>query len=335
MLAFAIALVNCGNDTHTPALSSQFAFIQQAAPTGTHMSAAQRHFQMEHQAFQRSPRLRQGLGIKPWVAGIQNGTDSIVLMNNDGSGQTTLLSQAGWFEAVQESVDGKKGVALAEDSNHHYQVFYGDLTDKNNPVGTQLTSDTENRWSPQLSFDGKQVIFVKYVTNGETGTGLATIMSTAGGTETVISTSFWVSTPSFTPDGKILFEQEDNDTINIMNADGTGNKALTGDANHTYYDEFPSMSPDGKTIVFARYPADSTYKEDIWKMNADGTNATQLTTDGMSWDPMFVNGKIVFISWRDSTSGEIQQVYSMNLDGSNQKRLSTTTAQEYFDNWNW
>lgn len=331
MLAFAIALVNCGNDSHP--LTNQFAFVRWAPIGGTHMSAAQRHFQVEHrQAFQRNARLHQGSGLKPWATGIRDGTDSIVLMNNDGTGESVIIPQAGWFEAVQESSDGKRGVALAEDTNGHYQVFYADLSDKNNPIGTQLTSDTEDRWSPQLSWDSKKVVFVKWVPSA--GYDVAVIMATTGGTETVISTPFNVSTPSLTPDGKIVFEQEDNDTINIMNADGTANKALTGDTNHTYYDEFPSISSDGKTIVFARYPDAGTYKEDIWTISADGTNAKQLTTDGKSTDPMFVNNKIVFLSWRDDTTGnEIKQVYSMNPDGTNPKRLTNTNVNEVFDDW--
>ena len=85
------------------------------------------------------------------------------------------------------------------------------------------------------------------------------------------------------------------------------------------------------TIVFSRYPATESSGEDIWTVNIDGTNAKQLTHDGMSWDPMFVRDKIVFLSWRNNATGN--EVYSMNLDGTNQKRLTNNSVNEYFDDW--
>lgn len=330
LVTFAVTLLNCGNDHHSiPGTTSQFAFIQPSAGSGSGMmSAAERHFRTEHpelfRGIRRQPAAR---GLKPWANTIVSGSDSIVLMNNDGSGTQVIANQAGNFDAVQEGFDGKRGVASAQDDNGTYQILYVDLADKNNPKVTQLTTDTAERWSPQISWDGAKVVHVKYV-SGEGGRAI--LMSTSGGAETEISTTFNVSTPSFTPDGKILFEQEDNDSISIMKADGTGVTQLTN-PDHTYFDEYPSVSPDGKTIVFARYPADYSAGEDIWTANIDGTNAEQLTTDGLSTDPMFVKDKIVFISARDSSNSS--EVYSMNADGTNQKRLTNDSVSQYFDGW--
>lgn len=273
--------------------------------------------------------MNQGWGLKSWSNATVTGGDSVVLMNNDGSNQIVIADQAGWFETVQESSDGLKGVGTAEDDNGEYQVFYANLTDKKNPVITQLTTTAEYHWSPSISGDGKKVVFVKYATTGDSEYGQAFLMSTAGGTETQIPTTFNVSFPSFTPDGKILFEQEDNDSISMMNADGTGFTQLTN-PDHAYFDEYPSASHDGKTMVFSRYPATEYGGEDVWIANIDGTNAKQLTTDGNSWDPMIVNNKIVFISTRDGVGPE---VYSMKLDGTNPKRLTNNTVSEYFDGW--
>ncbi|MBZ5703999.1 MAG: DUF5050 domain-containing protein [Acidobacteriia bacterium] len=325
LIFVGIALVNCGdNGTSVP---KQFAFIRAAAGSSlSSVSAQERHFQMEHSL--RTPRMHQGVGLKHWTNDLSAGDDSVVLMNTDGTGELVIAPQMGWFEAVQESADTMKGVGTAQDSNGNYQVIFVDLADKKNPVATEITTDAEYHWSPQLSWDGTKVVFVK--TANEMG-GQAVIMPTSGShTETVISTPFWVSYPSFTPNGKIVFEEETNDTINIMNQDGTGNTRLTN-ADHAYFDECPSVSPDGKTIVFSRYPTQGTYAEDIWTVNIDGTNPKQLTTDGMSWDPMFVKDKIVFVSWRDNASGN--EVYSMNLDGTNQKRLTNNNVNEYFDDW--
>ena len=290
------------------------------------MSLSERHFRAEHsQLFDRThQKTATGSIVGPNALG--SGTDSIVLMNNDGTGTTVIEDQNGGYSAVQESPYGNKGVGSAVDDNGYLQIFYADLSNKNNPVITQLTTSSEDHYSPQVSWDGKTVVFMKYV-SGEGGR--AFLISTSGGNETEISTSFNVSTPSFTPDGKILFEQEDNDSISTMNTDGSNVVQLTN-ADHPYFDEYPSISADGKTIVFARYPADESGGEDIWTANSDGSNVKQLTTDGLSVDPMFVNNKIVFISWRDSGPNE---VYSMTTDGTTQTRLTNDDVSQYFDSW--
>jgi len=324
VIVFTVSLSNCGNDSHTPALSRQFAFVQPTA--GPAMSVAERHFRMENPGLLRPMRSTSAMGLKSWANAIKSGPDSVVLMNNDGSGQTVIANQVGYIEAVQEGYDGKTGVASALDDNNVYQLLSVDLRDQKKPKVTQITTTAEERWSPQISWDGNRVVFVKYVNNEG---GRAMLMSSAGGAETEIPSTFNVSTPSFLKDGRILFEQEDNDSISIMNPDGSGFHQLTNPG-HVYYDEYPSASADSKTIVFARYKADESTGEDIWTANIDGTNLKQLTTDGRSWDPMFVNDKIVFLSTRD---GNTSDVYSMSKDGSNAKRLTNDSVSEYFDGW--
>lgn len=322
MLAFAIVLANCGNDSHPlTTATNQFAFIRYEPILGGTMSAAQRHVQMEHrQAFQKSTKPRQNSGLKPWVVEIPSGPYSVVLMNNDGTGERVIANQAGYFESVQQSYDGKKGVAVAEDSGGYYQVFYVDLADLNNPIITQLTTDTEDHWGAQISQDGKKVVFTKWVESANTWQ-LVT-MSTSGGTETVIPTSFEANYPTFAPNGKIVFENDDTDTISIMNADGSGLADITSEQDTEHGDWAPSVSPDGNTVVLSR-------NGDIYKVSVNGGTLTQLTTDGESWDPMYVNNKIVYISY--PANGSSDDVFSMNVDGTNQKPLTTNSVYEFFE----
>jgi Tol biopolymer transport system component len=92
----------------------------------------------------------------------------------------------------------------------------------------------------------------------------------------------------------------------------------------TYQGANPSMSNDGKKIVFGstRYGLG-----DIIIMNSDGTEWKKLTdTQAYEGDPSFSpdGGKIVFISERNG-NGEI---YIMNSDGSEQTRL---TISDYYN----
>ena len=67
---------------------------------------------------------------------------------------------------------------------------------------------------------------------------------------------------------------------------------------------------------------------EIFIANIDGTNVRQLTTDGASRDPLFVNDKIVFVSHRDGAGG---RMYAMSPDGSNQKNLTPNdVTDDYF-----
>jgi len=330
MLAFAIALVNCGNDTHTTPLSNQFAFIRQAIGDSVPISSVQHHAQLKDQhAFQHARTLVQGAALKPWAVEIGPGSDSVVLMNSDGTGEQLIANLAGSFEAVQLAYDGKSGVAIARDINGQHQVYYANLTDKNNPVVTQLTTENVDHWSAQLSYDGKQVVYGKYVAAADADT--AVLMSTSGGAETVLAPGTDVEYPTFTPDGKIVFTDDRTATISIMNADGSGMKPLISHTG-TQWDWMPSVSPDGKTVTF--YRCTSGAGCDIWTASMDGTGVKQITTDTYSWDPMFVNNKIVFLSERDTAGGNWNgQVYSMSPDGTNQKRLTNNSNNEYFDWW--
>lgn len=254
-----------------------------------------------------------------------SGTDSVIMMKNDGTAEMVLANQSGWFEAVQLSLDGKKGVGTAEDLTGYYQVFYVDLSAGNlsnlNPV--QLTTDPEDHWYPQIAPDGSKVIFVKDTESGPQ----AFTVSVSGGTETMIPVApgIEVNFPAYTPNGKkIVFEEEWADTINIMNSDGSGVVTLTNQ-DGTYEDEMPSVSADGKTITFARHDQTGI---NIYAVNVDGTNLRQLTTEGASMDPLFVNDKIVFVSYRDGIGG---RMYAMLPDGSTQTNLTPHDAtDDYF-----
>ena len=76
---------------------------------------------------------------------------------------------------------------------------------------------------------------------------------------------------NWTPDGNFLYTSMAND-IWTMNADGTNQKQLTKDQGDNLH---PSMTPDGRYIVFMSTRAGGVYH--IFRMDADGRNQKQLT----------------------------------------------------------
>lgn len=130
---------------------------------------------------------------------------------------------------------------------------------------------------------------------------------------------------AWSPDGtRIAFRSArvSGSGVYVMNADGSGiapvdvvggSSGKSGAASYS-----PSWSPDGKRIALQRWSGTS---DDIFAVAADGTGATQLTTDPAgdgyaAWSPD--GSRIAFVSDR---SGD-REIYVMNADGSNVVRLT-------------
>jgi hypothetical protein len=82
----------------------------------------------------------------------------------------------------------------------------------------------------------------------------------------------------------------------------------------------PAVSPDGKTVVFARQHKDGHY---LYAMDADGTNERRLTTKGnafagvhAAWSP---DGK--WIVYADQVGGALE-LFRMDADGKNVRQLT-------------
>jgi Tol biopolymer transport system component len=78
---------------------------------------------------------------------------------------------------------------------------------------------------------------------------------------------------SWTPEGKIVYDSAASGHLDLWVSDsnGTGQKQLTADAGNN---SWPSVSPDGRYIVFV---SDRTGANHLWRIDIDGSNATQLT----------------------------------------------------------
>ncbi len=231
---------------------------------------------------------------------------------------------------------------------------------------TNATADGAGSFRPQWSPDATKVVLDSTLkldgtdAPGENGTSNIWRLN-ADGTDLVPLTNATADgagsfRPEWSPDGaEVVFDSTraldgtdapgENGTSNIwrVNADGTGLTPLTT-ATAIGADSYdPECSPDGTMVVFhsARKldgtdAPNSTWN--IWRVNADGTDLTPLTTATASgaysfhprWSPD--GAKIVFDSARklDGTDApsenETGNIWRMNADGTGLAPLTSATA---------
>jgi uncharacterized repeat protein (TIGR01451 family) len=131
--------------------------------------------------------------------------------------------------------------------------------------------------------------------------------------------------------GKIVFARVSPGAFKALwtiDPDGTNATQVTAGST-THSDLSPHVSPGATEIVFTRASADPPFCQsigcvtNIYKVNLNGTDLTQLTSDGLSreasWSPD--GAKIVFARLPDIASNE--RLWTMDADGANQAPLTT------------
>lgn len=152
----------------------------------------------------------------------------------------------------------------------------------------------------------------------------------------VLPEGFAVMGPVPSPDGsRIAFVATETPSsasdIYVVNRDGTGLERLTSDSTT---DDNPSWSPDGTKIAFRSFRA--LRSGDIWVMNADGSNAVNLTPDALAdttherrpaWSPD--GTRIAFASNRGGSS----DIWTMRADGTDAQQLTNTVEFDTEPSW--
>jgi TolB protein len=135
-----------------------------------------------------------------------------------------------------------------------------------------------------------------------------------------------VSTPSSKdqPTGRIvftcqLFRVQASNQICIINADGTGYRRLTTDDNKQHY--YPSLSPDGKSVVYAAFREANFYE--IYEMDLATGSVVQLTNKlgNLNAPEISPDGNhIIFKTWSPNTDKNV--LWKMDRDGKNADKIS-------------
>lgn len=173
-----------------------------------------------------------------------------------------------------------------------------------------LPMEMEEHKDGNLTYTGVKPLKVLGVEYGKVPKGAYKIPNTARGVD-----------PSVSPDGKkVAYFEYTDATLNLVtiNIDGSDKKRLTNFNDGTWMQRV-DWSPDGQTLALSMF---RNYQEDIYLMNADGTNVRALTFD--RWednDPEYTkNGDILFASDRTG----IMQIYRWNHETGKVYQITNT-----------
>ena len=250
----------------------------------------------------------------------------ICLINADGTGFHQLTSDPvkHWYASL--APDGGSVVYSAYVRDYVYEIYELNLS---SGVVTQLTSGLGVLKAPEISPDGKSIVFGLGTSNGAEQVW---VMDRSGANPHKIFGQGW--DPNWSPDGsQILFasNREGANQLFVINADGSSPRRVT---------DFDSLrgrsdwSPDGAWMV--------TYNGAAWQRNVflfrpDFTDLRQLTPpDGNSQGPSFSpDGKwVVFTAYFDHYGDDLGcEIYMIRVDGTDLRRLTDNDYCDYQPRW--
>jgi Tol biopolymer transport system component len=273
----------------------------------------------------------------------RDGTQQVYRMRADGSGERRLTDAAGLNSHPEWSANGKK-IVFVNCTDTTGETCGGGIYRMNADGSGEVLLERYG-FFPSWFPTSNKIAFESYAARPE-GFGIYAMTFDASGNPTgaTLLTNNG-DCPVVSPDGtKIAFlSTRDGQGMGlwVMRAapEGAANQPvkLVGSmpfgcpSNDTH-----DWSPDGKRIAYTperRYPDNTLKPFNVWVMNADGTDKTNITKtpDASEQAPAFSpdGTKIAFAGTRDGNT----DVWKMGADGSDPTRLTDSPGLEFDPDW--
>ncbi|MGD0861242.1 MAG: Ig-like domain-containing protein [Candidatus Limnocylindrales bacterium] len=244
-----------------------FEYAPKFTPDGTALIVARRDATGADLGYWRIP-LVTGADSKQIAPDGAPGLGSVTLQ---GDGLTGSPGEPSWAPRVAFSADGNIMLVVRGLDG---EVELVDVTGANPPVQLGLTGDSQPIWDQQ---DG--AFYVVATSDGGASWSLWRV-STSGATARIAPA---VGDLAISVEGGLasVVKSSDGSThiAYSVSAGSASSSVLTNDP--IWSDGSPSFSPDGSLIVFGRFEtASPTTSDGIWIIGPNGTDLTNLATDG-------------------------------------------------------
>ncbi|MDX2032923.1 MAG: winged helix-turn-helix domain-containing protein [Blastocatellia bacterium] len=117
------------------------------------------------------------------------------------------------------------------------------------------------------------------------------------------------------PDGRIVFDAESGNAlgISVMDADGSNQRQLLGDATKQAIAGYVATTPDGRRVV---YYSDLSGVRHLWRIDIDGTHPVQLTNgNGEDHPAVSPDGRWVFYTRKEEAGSGMPTIWKISIDG--------------------
>jgi serine/threonine protein kinase len=233
------------------------------------------------------------------------GLPEIFIMSPDGTGQQQQLTTNSSFDAEADLSPDGQWIAYESGSGSNWTIYVmrRDGTDRRS-----LVAGREPAWSP----DGRTIAY-----ETTDSREIWTIDVDSGVRQQVSFNNLNNRAPDWSPDGRqlVVMVQSGGWQLFILDLAGGSERQITsGGADK----RFPVWSPDGDLIAYNTLVGSDVGQ--IYTIEIDGSNPTQLTSQGQngrpSWSP---DGN--YLAFNSNRAGE-WYIYTMRRDGSEQTQIT-------------